>query len=209
MRLLAVDFDDVLPLIVGVIALISWAVNKVKERAGGGGVPQVGVAAGDEGGRVQAEIDRFLNEVRGGGQPRGETAPSAESRDRDRGAGSPAKKLETAKSPERLSDRHVIGDRHIDTNVNEHVVEHLPKARLAEIVNRDLEGNVAGRTALDRGMPDEPSERAGNPLPPDLQDVMTADNLKGLLSQPGGMRQAVLVQEILSRPKGRRGRRGI
>ena len=48
MRLLAADFGDVLPLIVGVIALISWAVNKVKERAAGGAV---GLAGGDEGGR--------------------------------------------------------------------------------------------------------------------------------------------------------------
>ena len=206
MRLLAADIEGWLPLVVGVIAVISWAVNKVKERAAGGAV---GLAGGDEGGRVQAEIDRFLNEVRGGGQPRGETAPSAESRDRDRGAGSPAKKLETAKSPERLSDRHVIGNRHIDTNVNEHVVEHLPEAKLDEIVNRDLGGNDARDLVSNSASSDDLSQQEGIPLRTDLQDVMTADNLKELLSQPDGIRQAVLVQEILSRPKGRRGRSGI
>ena len=36
----------------------------------------------------------------------------------------------------------------------------------------------------------------------------TAENLVGLLTRPDGMRQAVLVHEILSRPKGRRGRSG-
>ncbi|GIT30462.1 MAG: hypothetical protein Ct9H300mP1_25080 [Planctomycetaceae bacterium] len=37
----------------------------------------------------------------------------------------------------------------------------------------------------------------------------TAENLVGLLTRPDGMRQAVLVHEILSRPKGRRGRSGL
>jgi hypothetical protein len=37
---------------------------------------------------------------------------------------------------------------------------------------------------------------------------VTAEALVGLLSRPEGIRQAVVVQEILSRPKGRRGRRG-
>ena len=65
MRLLAADFGDFLPLIVGAIALISWIANKVKDRGGGAAIlPEVQEA--DGGGRVQAEIDRFLREVRGG-----------------------------------------------------------------------------------------------------------------------------------------------
>ena len=208
MRLLAADFSDVLPLIVGVIALISWAVNKVKERTAGGG--QVGLAAGDEGGRVQAEIDRFLNEVRGEGQPSGETTePSFQSQDRDRGTGSSPRKPEPTKTRKSLSDRHVIGNRHIDTNVNEHVVEHLPTAKLEEIVDRDLGGNDHRGLVSGSAFSDDLSQQEGSPVQTDLQDVMTADNLKELLSQPDGMRQAVLVQEILSRPKGRRGRSGI
>lgn len=207
MRLLAADFGDVLPLIVGVIALISWAVNKVKERAAGGG--QVGLAPGDEGGRVQAEIDRFLNEVRGEGQPSGEiTETPAQSR--DRATGSPAEKPEPTSRRKSLSERHVIGNRHIDTNVNEHVVEHLPTAKLDEMVNRDLGGNDDDRgLASDSGFSDDLSGQDGSSVRTDLRDVMTADNLKELLSQPDGIRQAVLVQEILSRPKGRRGRSGI
>ena len=203
MRLLAADFGDVLPLIVGVIALISWAVNKVKERAAGGAV---GLAGGDEGGRVQAEIDRFLNEVRGSGQPSGE---AAEAPARDRGTGSPPRTPEPTSRRKSLSDRHVIGNRHIDTNVNEHVVEHLPEAKLDEIVNRDLGGNDARGLMSDSGFSDDLSQPEGIPVQTNLQDVMTADNLKELLSQPDGIRQAVLVQEILSRPKGRRGRSGI
>jgi len=203
MRLLAADFGDVLPLIVGVIALISWAVNKVKERAAGGAV---GLAGGDEGGRVQAEIDRFLSEVRGSGQPSEE---AAEAPARDRGTGSPPGAPEPTSRRKSLSDRHVIGNRHIDTNVNEHVVEHLPEAKLDEIVNRDLGGNDARGLMSDSGFSDDLSQPEGIPVQTNLQDVMTADNLKELLSQPDGIRQAVLVQEILSRPKGRRGRSGI
>ncbi|MEC9008186.1 MAG: hypothetical protein VX877_02940, partial [Planctomycetota bacterium] len=181
---------------------ISWAVNKVKERAAGGAV---GLAGGDEGGRVQAEIDRFLNEVRGGGQP-SEEAAEAPARG---GTGSPPRKPEPTSRRKSLSDRHVIGNRHIDTNVNEHVVEHLPEAKLDEIVNRDLGGNDARDLVSNSAFSDDLSQQEGIPLRTDLQDVMTADNLKELLSQPDGIRQAVLVQEILSRPKGRRGRSGI
>jgi hypothetical protein len=205
MRLLAVDFGDVLPLIVGVIALISWTVNKVRERAAGGGV---GLAAGDEGGRVQAEIDRFLNEVRGGGQPSEETTETP-AQSRDRGTGSPAEKPEPTNRRKRLSERHVIGNRHIDTNVDDHVVEHLPAAKLDEMVNRDLGGNDDRVLVSGSGFSDDLSGQAAIPVRTDLPDVMTADNLKELLSQPDGIRQAVLVQEILSRPKGRRGRSGI
>ena len=156
--------------------------------------------------RDRAEIDRFLNEVRGSGQPSEEAAEAAA---RDRGTGSPPRKPEPTSRRKSLSDRHGIGNRHIDTNVNEHVVEHLPEAKLDEIVNRDLGGTDDQGLVSDVGFSDDLSRQEGSSVRTDLQDVMTADNLKELLSQPDGIRQAVLVQEILSRPKGRRGRSGI
>jgi hypothetical protein len=156
---------------------------------------------------VQAEIDRFLQQVRGGV---GQAAENAVERPVE-----PAEQLvaqpepQTARSAEShgLSKRHVIGDRHIDTDVDDHVVEHLPKGRLADLVEEDLgngfERSLSSRigTAFDTGVESaEIWEEGGSGL--------TAEALVGLLTRPEGVRQAVVLQEILSRPKGRRGRRG-
>jgi hypothetical protein len=203
MHLLA-DLTDFVPLIVGAIALIGWIANKVRE-AGGAAVQDA--AAGNDAGRVQAEIDRFLQQVRGGV---GQAAENAVERPVE-----PAEQLvaqpepQTARSAEShgLSKRHVIGDRHIDTDVDDHVVEHLPKGRLADLVEEDLgngfERSLSSRigTAFDTGVESaEIWEEGGSGL--------TAEALVGLLTRPEGVRQAVVLQEILSRPKGRRGRRG-
>jgi len=101
----------------------------------------------------------------------------------------------------------VIGDRHIDTDVDDHVFEHLPKGRVADLVEEDLGHGVERSVASHMGSafdtdvePAEIWEDGGRGL--------TAEALVGLLTRPDGVRQAVVVQEILSRPKGRRGRRG-
>lgn len=211
MHLLA-DLTDFVPLIVGAIALIGWIANKVKEAGRGVGADVQDAAAGNDAGRVQAEIDRFLQQVRGGV---GQAAENAVERPVEP-AKQPVRQLvaqpepQAARSAEShgLSKRHVIGDRHIDTDVDDHVVEHLPKGRLADQVEEDLghgsERSLSSRmggSAFDTDVESaEISEDGGSGL--------TAEVLVGLLTRPEGIRQAVVLQEILSRPKGRRGRRG-
>jgi hypothetical protein len=213
MHLLA-DLTDFVPLIVGAIALIGWIANKVKEAggaAGGVGADVQDAAAGNDAGRVQDEIDRFLQQVRGGV---GQAAENAVERPVEP-AKQPVGQLvaqpepQAARSAEShgLSNRHVIGNRHIDTDVDDHVLEHLPKGRVADQVEEDL----------GHGFERSYSSRTGSAFDTDVESAeiwedggsgLTAEALVGLLTRPEGIRQAVVLQEILSRPKGRRGRRG-
>jgi len=207
MHLLA-DLTDFVPLIVGAIALIGWIANKVKEAGGGAGAGVQDAAAGNGAGRVQAEIDRFLQQVRGGV---GQAVENVVERP-----------VEPAKQPEPqaarrelsgLSNRHVIGDRHIDTDVDDDVVSHLPKGRMARLVEEDLGHGVERSVASHMGSvfdtDVESAESAESAeIWKDGGSGLTAEALVGLLTRPEGIRQAVVVQEVLSRPKGRRGRRG-
>jgi len=216
MRLLA-DIGDFLPLIVGAIAFIGWMANKLKEAAGGGDAvaPPGAAAAGNDGGRVQAEIDRFLQEVRGavGQKPVAKVAeaenvfeaPAQPARQQPRQAQStPARQPDPAPKPKRLVDRHAIGQRHIDSQVDEHVDEYLPPQRLGNLVERDLGQGVASHLGSSSSMQVETGA-----VWEDGANALSAESLVGLLRRPEGIRQAVLIQEILSRPKGRRGRRGL
>ena len=209
MHLLA-DISDFVPLIVGAIALIGWIANKVKEAggaAGGVGADVQDAAAGNDAGRVQAEIDRFLQQVRGGVGQAAENAVERPVEPARQPARQPEPQAARSAESEGLSKRHVIGDRHIDTDVDDHVFAHLPKGRVADLVEEDLGHEVERSVSSHMGSafdtdvePAENWEDGGSGL--------TAEALVGLLSRPEGIRQAVVVQEILSRPKGRRGRRG-
>ena len=200
MRLLA-DFGDVLPLIIGIIALISWVANKIKESSNANAAGVVAEAPGEEADgdvRVQAEIDRFLQQVRGGGQS---PAPAPE--------GTPtAPTIATVqKKTERLTERHVIGDRHIRSGVSDVDVDFDGDSdeRMTRRVDRDLGHGV--EQSVSSHMGPSVGDGRGSDVSFDSSD-WAAENLVGVLTRPDGMRQAVLVHEILSRPKGRRGRSG-
>ena len=214
MRLLAAEFGELLPLIVGAIALVSWIANKLRERAVGGG-EVADVPAADDGGHVQAEIDRFLQEVRGaGGQPGRANVVASE--DAFETPAEPARQRRSRPQPDReparlvdrprLADRHVIGDRTIDTDVDEGVLEHLPAERMGRLVDRDLGHGVESSVASHLGSADGTEVETAMIWE---DGALTAESLIGLLTRPDGVRQAVVVQEILSRPKGRRGRTGL
>ena len=201
MRLLA-DFGDVLPLIIGIIALISWVANKIKESSNANAAGVVAEAPGEEADgdvRVQAEIDRFLQQVRGGGQspaPAPEVTPTAPTT------------ATVQKKSERLTERHVIGDRHIRSGVSDVDVDFDGDSdeRMTRRVDRDLGHGV--EQSVSSHMGPSVGDGRGSDVSFDSSD-WTAENLVGLLTRPDGMRQAVLVHEILSRPKGRRGRSGL
>jgi hypothetical protein len=200
MRLLA-DFGEVVPLVIGVIALISWVANKIKEsgnaNAAGMAVDPDEVAEGNV--RVQAEIDRFLQEVRGGGQP----APKPE-------VAPPVAEPAAPKKWQRLSERHSISDRHINSRIDgaglDGDFDGDSDERMSQHVDDDLGHGVAQSVASHMG-PSVGTD-AGSGISYDASE-WTAENVVGLLTSPNGIRQAMLVHEILSRPKGRRGRSGL
>ena len=200
MRLLA-DFGDVVPLIIGIIALISWVANKIKESSNANAAGVVAEVPGEEADgdvRVQAEIDRFLQQVRGGGQS---PAPAPE-------VTTTVPTITTLqKKSVRLTERHVIGDRHIRSEVGDGDIDFDGDSdeRMSRRVDRDLGHGV--EQSVSSHMGPSVGDGRGSDVSFDSGD-WTAENLVGLLTRPDGMRQAVLVHEILSRPKGRRGRSG-
>jgi len=207
MHLLAADLTDFVPLIVGAIALIGWIANKVKEAGRGVGADVQDAAAGNDAGRVQAEIDRFLQQVRGGVGQAAENAVERPVEPAEQLVAQPEPQAARSAESHGLSKRHVIGDRHIDTDVDDHVVEHLPKGRLADLVEEDL-GHGFERSLLSRIGPAFDTGVESAEIWEEGGSGLTAEALVGLLTRPEGVRQAVVLQEILSRPKGRRGRRG-
>lgn len=197
-----------MPVIVGVIALVSWLTNKAKEAQRARAEEGVGLDGPGRGeGTVQAEIDRFLREV-GGGKNR--PAVGREGGDDDRvlviaDEPEPPRRLvrETArvesseppaKRSRRLSERHVVGERHLETGVTDHVADHM-RRRMDERVERDLGSDLAG----DELQQSVASVRTGQ---------ITTDDLAEMLSRPEDVRRAVVVSEILATPRGRRVRRG-
>ncbi|MBQ16042.1 MAG: hypothetical protein CMJ65_02835 [Planctomycetaceae bacterium] len=188
MPVLAADID-VVPVIIGVIALISWLTNKAKEaqRAGGAEVGDGDANAGRGGGKVQAEIDRFLREVGGGRKRREEAADDPVVLIADEPE-SPRKRSGS------LRERHAIGNRHLDSNVQAHVEDHMRSGRIDEQVEHDLgtmpESAMGGSVTSVRG------------------GQVTTEDLVGMLTRPEDVQRAVLVHEILAPPKGRRVRRG-
>ena len=204
MRMLA-DIGEAAPLIIGIIALISWVANKIKEasNANAAGVAVDPGEAAEGNVRVQAEIDRFLQEVRGGGQP----APKPE-------VAPPSAEPAASEKYQRLTERHAISDRHINSRIGrdgrdgdfDGDFDGDSDERMSQRVDRDLGHGV--EQSVSSHMGPSVGTDAGSGISYDTSE-WTAENLAGLLTQPNGIRQAVVVHEILSRPKGRRGRSGL
>ena len=109
-------------------------------------------------------------------------------------AGEPASSTEVRSRPkpgQRLHDRHMVEDRELGHGVNEHVTAHLGADHSKRWIDEDWRQAVTTEAAE--------SVRSGQ---------VAADALVRLLRRPEGIRQAMLVHEILSPPKGRRGRQG-
>lgn len=213
-----IDFQFVIFVIMMVVYAIGWVAKKAKEATqakrtvaeGGKKVdqfqpdvnrePAVQVnrqqpAGAGEG--VQKEIDRFLREVMG--QQAQPAAPDARPTqivdimgDSASDQAASNQEARTASKPgQRLHDRHLVEDRDLGHRINEHVANHLGTDRLEEHIREDL-GPAVVTGAVE-------TVRSGR---------VVANVLVDLLRSPGGIQQAMLVHEILSPPKGRRGRHG-
>ena len=113
------------------------------------------------------------------------------------------RRLPRQKPGEQLEHRHAIGSRSLGSSVETHVEEHLREGRLAEQVDQDLGDGVEQSVTEHLGVFE--AERH-DPQGPDPLRTITGPELVGLLTRPEGIRQAMLIYEILSPPKGRRGR---
>ena len=199
-----------------VISLISWVINQVnaqnrqpaQRRGGQGGGPR----RANRG--IQSEIDEFLREAAGRRKPAGGRVLEAdeieivEERPAPRRP-APARPSRQRKPVSGVSNRHLHGQEQLGSSVRDHVrthmdervgagaEDHLPHA-VDELVSQHL-GAFAADSASSSGRAAQSETRQ--------RARVRAAAIRNAFRTPGGARNAVLMHEILSRPRSLRGRK--
>ena len=203
--LAALNLGQIFGLIVFTITVISWFVNLVQGNQANG-APRPRNRPKDP---VQSELEKFLQEVVGGKRPaeQNRSAPSAvpqqkssRSTNEKKGAKSKSQQQRPAKSgsgAQRQGER-VVQSTMPTTNFDDGVRSHhlqttVEPGRIGAAVQRDIDGAVLQDLGSDRSR--ETGQRADNPHP-----------LIVALRNPAGVRQAILLNEVLGKPKALRSR---
>ena len=99
-----------------------------------------------------------------------------------------------------IAERKGPGSTNLGSDVRQHVSEHMRDGMVAEHVQQHLAHNVNQSVTQHLGTSrrDSKTQQRVDPLPPSPLAIAK------LLHNPSGMRQAILLSEILSRPKGLR-----
>jgi hypothetical protein len=177
--------------------------------------------------RIQSEIDDFLNEIGGGRKIEKardddifiEIAPEKE-RTGTRQPRRPGRSIQRKRSPQPqpvtepppadppvhqrpgsgISERKSPGSTGLGRGVRKHVSEHMREGMVAEHVQEHLahDVNKSVRQHLGTSFQDQKTQQQVD------QSPTTAHAIVKLLYEPSGMRQAIFLSEILSRPKGLR-----
>lgn len=219
-NLIAVDFGTVITVVIIIIGFVSWVMQTItgqNKRPGAGGRPRQPPRPRD--GRLQSEIDVFLQEV-SGKKPRSdeveiEIVPEPERRprrvvkqkrpqrpqkarrsetQREKPRSRPGSKIAQRKGPgsEHLGEE--VGD-HADQlggGVRSHLQEHM-RDRVDERVETHLGSRRPAPEVVDLHLPGT--------------SLALAHEIITLLRDPAGVRRAIILNEILSPPKGLRPRR--
>lgn len=196
----AAGFDIVITIIIIVVSLIGWLVNLAQEQAKK--TPHRGPARPRRGpgkrrpDHFQQEIDQFLQEV-GGKAPRRrrETPVDIEVVLEEEPAARPARRRKLST----LEDRHVSSSP-VGEGVVRHVQTHMRK-RIEEEVRHDFEGSLE--------VVEEPeklttTEAAGTPGRWREKRIVRPREIVEMLRDPLGIQKAVVVNEILKRPRFKR-----
>ncbi len=197
--ILAITPGQVIGLIIFTISVLSWFVNLVQ----GNQQNQAPRPKNRPRDPVQSELEKFLQEVVGNkGQPEKkrpappipQQKPSRAANEKRGNKGKPAQQPRPARAETQM-DRP--GERaaasHLQTSamgqgVRSHVHEHMEANRIGAAVEQDIDSAV--RRDLRPDATSDAIHRAGNIHP-----------LAKALRDPQGVRQAILLNEILSRPK--------
>ena len=187
--LAALDIGQIFWLIVVAISVVSWIVNVVQ------GNPQNGAPRPQNRPKdpVQSELEKFLQEVVGGKRPA--VPQQKQSRNANEKKGGKSKQQRPAKSSsssQRQGER-VVQSVMPTTNFDEglrsqHLQTTVEPGRIGAAVQRDIDGAVLKDLGSDRSR--ETGQRADNPHP-----------LIAALRSPQGVRQAILLNEVLGKPK--------
>ena len=199
-----------------VVMIMSWIVKVI------GGVNQAAPPARgrqpqpprSRGDGLQREIDRFLREV-GGGRKRGEEVaieivPEQE-RQRPRQKPRPKTRPPAAQPPEtdqhvkpgtNIAQRESIVSKNLGAGLREHLQEYMEN-RVEEHAEEHLSHNVEASVFEHLGEFTGGAAEQGD-LETTHRSSAAARQIVSLLRDPDGIQQAILINEILSRPLTRR-----
>lgn len=226
--LFAVDVDGIITLIVIAFVVMSGLYNFLKDKTQKdqrhAGRPRV---QRQQQKSVQDEIDQFLREV--GGKPKNREEPieiveiderprrqrrpqGAQRRPQQQRRPAPQRRRQTQiqagrapQQPKRkpgaaLHDRKAPGSVGLGGGVRQHVQEHMEDHIVAEAqkhLDHDVDKSVQQHLGKFRA-----GERHSPPTP--LAGAINVRSIVQLLRSPAGIQQAIVLNEILSRPKGLR-----
>jgi hypothetical protein len=192
---LAVDFD-VIGIIILVLSILGYFVKAIK--GNGENVPRPPVRDPDQD-RRRTEIETFLEEISGGNRnrpPAQRTPPAPVAPERPRPpASKPGKKaakppMAAAKPQKATKPLTTLADKHLEAaplgqSLRAHVAGYMQPDRIAAEVQQDLASRL----------PTGPMTGLSAPPPPSVHPVIQ------FLREPQGVRQAIVLHEILQRPK--------
>ena len=201
-----------------VIAFVSWLWNVFhgnQKPVGGGVQPQA--AGGKRGNKdLQAEINRFLKNVMGQkeGQADGLEVLVAEegpTKTRSRGknrakrpAESPASKESTAviggaRPGGRISERKGPGSASLGSGVRQHLADHMQEGRVLQQAQNHLAHGVAEKVQRDLGS-FTAADAQTTAQATAARAQVTVTEVARLLRDPAGLKQAFVLNLILTRP---------
>jgi hypothetical protein len=209
------------------VAFVTWVVNQISAQNKAAARKAGPRPARPRNDRIQQEIDQFIQEAAGRRPPRKEvlsadeieivSPPAAGRRAPARRAAPPATRpvRPAAPSPaaparpgQAAAQRHLSGPEQLGAGLTDHVRTHMDHRVGAEVQQHlphkvDLEVNqhLGAFAAQSAGRPSQPMEVAGV-----RRDATPALLLLGDLRSPGGVRRAIMMQEILQRPRALRHR---
>lgn len=225
---LAVTCVEILFGIVAFAGFIIWIIVQVSKAAPkpGPGVPGAPQPAGRKPqGSLQKEIDIFLRQVSPQGANRrtadGDVPQTAAPRrtpppDRPGGSRSGAGKREQppssgdrgAKPGTKIADRKGPGRKDLGQDVRQHVTEHLDSRSIGGRIDQDLQNRV--QQSVDSHLGPASAKLGPSAASPTqttagsqaVSDAALSDaaQFRRLLRQPAEIRQAILLNEVLSRP---------
>ena len=201
---------DFLPVIFVLIAIASGIINFVKERKAAAGRaegnPRDWQARGDEDRQLQSEIDAFLQEVSpdNSGQTRSPRQGSSQQRQRRKAASEEEAERRRRVRARREQERHQLEAEQRRQSLR---TRHL---ETTEVSSRHVESSVEDRhlSANFDNAPARSRRKSSLDDPIGKPAVSTqASSVVALLRQPEGIRNAVLLSEIIGPPLANRPRR--
>lgn len=217
---LAVDVGAIVGLIVLVLSFLGWIVNLIKGEEGARkpAPPRRGNAGGKD---LRSEIQDFLDELTVTRNPQSPPARGMEPEEdviildeepprrpvrqakpeKPRKKGKPAPALVEATSPAKpLSQQHLPASR-LGSGVQQHVATHMAAGQVAAEAQRFIGNRVAEAVQQDMG-----AATAAKGAVPNLSLATLHPALK-FITQPGALRDAIILSEILQPPKSLRPRK--